>query len=83
MSGERELRVVDLGRREYREVLELQRSIARWRRNSPPDHDLLLLVEHLPVITFGRGSREDVTPPDPAWLAEAGLDLGEIERGGD
>ncbi|MYH10809.1 MAG: lipoyl(octanoyl) transferase LipB [Gemmatimonadales bacterium] len=83
MNGERQLRVVDLGRREYREVLELQRSIARWRRTSPPDHDLLLLVEHLPVITFGRGSRGDVTPPDPAWLAEAGLDLVEIERGGD
>lgn len=83
MSAERQLRVVDLGRREYREVLELQRAIARWRRNAPPDHDLLLLVEHLPVITVGRGSREDFTPPDPAWLAEAGLDLVEIERGGD
>ncbi|MYE34662.1 MAG: lipoyl(octanoyl) transferase LipB [Gemmatimonadales bacterium] len=83
MNGERQLRVVDLGHREYREVLELQRSIARWRRTSPPDHDLLLLVEHLPVITVGRGSRDDVTPPDPSWLAEAGLDLVEIERGGD
>ena len=83
MSGERRLRVVDLGRREYREVLELQRSIARWRRSSPPDHDLLLLVEHLPVVTVGRGSREDVTPPDRKWLAEAGLDVVEIERGGD
>ena len=83
MGGERQLRVVDLGRREYREVLELQRSIARWRRNSPPDHDLLLLVEHLPVVTVGRGSREDFTPPDQAWLTEAGLGLVEIERGGD
>ena len=83
MSGERQLRAVDLGRREYREVLELQRSIARWRRTAPPDHDLLLLVEHLPVITVGRGSREDFTPPDEGWLAEAGLDLVEIERGGD
>ncbi len=83
MSRERQLRVVDLGRREYREVLELQRSIARWRRNSSSDHDLLLLVEHLPVVTVGRGSREDFTPPDQAWLAEAGLDLVEIERGGD
>ena len=83
MSGERQLRVVDLGRREYREVLELQRSVARWRRNSPPDHDLLLLVEHLPVITVGRGSSGDFTPPDEAWLAGAGLDLVEIERGGE
>ncbi len=83
MSGGRELRVVDLGRREYREVLELQRSIARWRRSSPPDHDLLLLVEHFPVITVGRGSREDVAPPDKAWRAAAGLDVVEIERGGD
>ena len=83
MSGERRLRVVDLGRREYREVLELQRSIARWRRSSPPDHDLLLLVEHLPVVTVGRGSREEHTLPDAAWLADEGMDVVEIERGGD
>ena len=83
MNGERRLRVVDLGRREYREVLELQRSVARWRRRSPADHDLLLLVEHLPVLTVGRGSREEFTPPDRAWLADEGLDVVEIERGGD
>ena len=82
-DGRRPLRVVDLGRREYREVLELQRSIARWRRNATPDHDLLLLVEHLPVITVGRGSRQEAAPPSEVWLADNGLDLVEIERGGD
>ncbi|WP_419162312.1 lipoyl(octanoyl) transferase LipB [Candidatus Palauibacter sp.] len=83
MNEGRELRVVDLGRREYREVLELQRSVARWRRAEPPDHDLLLLVEHLPVITLGRGSKPGHIPMDEAWLRDRGLDVVEIERGGD
>ena len=83
VSGGRELRVVDLGRREYREVLELQRAVARWRRATPPDHDLLLLVEHLPVITLGRGTEPGQLPADEAWLRGRGLDVVEIERGGD
>ncbi|WP_419164008.1 lipoyl(octanoyl) transferase LipB [Candidatus Palauibacter sp.] len=83
VSGGRELRVVDLGRREYREVLELQRAVARWRRATPPDHDLLLLVEHFPVITLGRGSESGHLPADAAWLKNRGLDVVEIERGGD
>ncbi|WP_419164882.1 lipoyl(octanoyl) transferase LipB [Candidatus Palauibacter sp.] len=83
VSGGRELRVVDLGRREYREVLELQRAVARWRRATPPDHDLLLLVEHFPVITLGRGSEPGHLPADAAWLKNRGLDVVEIERGGD
>lgn len=81
--GARELRVVDLGRREYREVLALQRAVARWRRTTPPDHDLLLLVEHFPVITLGRGATPGHLPADPAWLDGRGLDVVEIERGGD
>lgn len=82
-SAGRELRVVDLGRREYREVLELQRAVARWRRTTPPDHDLLLLVEHFPVVTLGRGSEPGHLPADEAWLKARGLDVVEIERGGD
>ena len=82
-DAERELRVVDLGRREYREVLALQRAAARWRRTSPPDHDLLLLVEHFPVITLGRGSAPGHLPAESEWLDRRGLDVVEIERGGD
>ncbi|WP_419949927.1 lipoyl(octanoyl) transferase LipB [Candidatus Palauibacter sp.] len=83
MGEGRELRVVDLGRREYREVLELQRAVARWRRATPPDHDLLLLVEHFPVITLGRSSEPGHLPADAEWLKSRRLDVVEIERGGD
>ena len=46
----RELWVVDLGRREYGEVLELQRAVARARISGDVDQDVLLLVEHPAVV---------------------------------
>ncbi len=82
-AATRELRVVDLGRRGYREILDLQRRLARERRAAPGDHDVLLLVEHLPVITLGRGSSLDHVIASDDWLRTRGIDVVEIERGGD
>lgn len=75
--------VMDLGRRPYLEVLELQRSVARERREGTRSRDALLLVEHEPVITLGRGSDAAHVTADADWLASRGIDLVEIERGGD
>lgn len=77
------LLVADLGRRGYAEVLELQRSLARRRADGELTDDLLLLVEHEPVVTLGRGTRPDSLPIDPAELRRRGIDVFEIERGGD
>ncbi len=52
-------------------------------RDERPDHDILLLVEHEPVITLGRGSKREHVVADAAWLRERGIDIVEIERGGD
>ena len=49
--------MVDLGRRRYGEVLELQRTLCRRRLDGLLDQDLFLLVEHHPVVTLGRGTR--------------------------
>jgi len=75
--------VVDLGRRRYGEVLELQRSLCRQRASGEPGEDLLLLVEHEPVVTLGRGTRATSLPVPRALLESRGLEVFEIERGGD
>jgi lipoyl(octanoyl) transferase len=75
--------VLDLGRRAYGEVLELQRTLARRRLAGEIADDLLLLVEHEPVVTLGRGTRAGSLPLPPAELARRGVEVVEVERGGD
>src|SRR3989304_4115171 len=65
--------LLDLGRKGYREVWELQKALVD-RRAEDRIPDGLILVEHDPVATLGRrGKREDVRDP--------GLGVFEIERG--
>jgi lipoate-protein ligase B len=78
----RELWVEDLGRRPYAEVLELQRELAK-ERIAGTRPDTLLLVEHEPVVTLGRSSKSTHLLVDATRLAARGVELFEIERGGD
>jgi lipoate-protein ligase B len=72
---------VDLGRLEYGAAYELQRRL-QAERDADRIPDLLLLVEHPPVITLGRrGSRSDVFVSD-AELAARGIGIFETNRGG-
>ena len=77
------LAVVDLGRRAYAPTLELQRALCRARVEGRIDQDLLLLVEHDPVITLGRSTKATSLPIPPAELPKHGVEVFEIERGGD
>jgi lipoyl(octanoyl) transferase len=77
------LLVVDLGRRRYGEVLLLQRALVDRRLADRSQPDLLLLVEHEPVVTLGRGTRPSSLPVSPPALERRGLDVFEVERGGD
>ena len=77
------LRVVDLGRRRYSEVLELQRDLCRRRVAREINEDLLLLVEHNPVVTLGRGTRSSSLILPPSELEARGYQVFEVERGGD
>ncbi len=77
------IQVVDLGRRRYGEVLELQRRLCRERVTNQRHEDILLLVEHDPVITLGRGTKATSLPIAPEALAARGLEVFEVERGGD
>ena len=80
---DRELWTVSLGRVPYGEALELQRTLARDRISGAIPHDVLLLVEHPPVVTLGRSSRENHLLASPQFLASRGVELFEVERGGD
>jgi lipoyl(octanoyl) transferase len=77
------LLVVELGTLGYTDALNLQRAVARARIAGAFSEDLLLLVEHPPVVTLGRSSKERHLVASPALLAARGVELHEVERGGD
>ena len=74
---------VPLGRMPYGDALELQRSIARDRISGAISQDVLLLLEHPPVVTLGRSSKEKHLVASPEFLQSHGVELFEVERGGD
>jgi lipoyl(octanoyl) transferase len=81
--SERELWTVPLGRVAYEEALELQRHIARDRISGALPQDVLLLVEHPPVVTLGRAFKGKHLIASPEFLRSKGVELFEVERGGD
>jgi lipoate-protein ligase B len=81
--AERELWVEHLGVVPYGDALELQRRVARERIEGVIPQDVLLLVEHPPVITMGRSSKEAHLLASAEFLSSRGVELFEVERGGD
>ena len=75
--AERVLEVVRDGLVPYREALERQRLLAEERIAGTLPHDLLWLLEHPPVVTLGRTSHAENV------VRAEGLDVVEVERGGD
>ncbi|MEY2733095.1 MAG: hypothetical protein RL340_154 [Gemmatimonadota bacterium] len=78
-----ELLVLDLGLRDYAEALSFQRDLAAARLAGRIAQDVLVLVEHPPVITLGRSSKAAHLLASPEALAARGVALHEVERGGD
>src|SRR5215213_5632598 len=78
-----ELLVVDLGTLPYANALDLQRDVARRRISGEIAEDVLLLVEHPPVVTLGRTAKGANLIASPELLASRGIELFEVERGGD
>jgi lipoyl(octanoyl) transferase len=77
------LRLRDLGRREYGEVLALQRALAEERARGEGE-DTLLLVEHDEVVTVGRSAQRATRDREAelALVRAAKVPVFEIERGG-
>ena len=78
-----ELWVVNLGTVPYEDALELQRSLARERISGTVPEDVLLLLEHPPVVTLGRSTKAANVVSSADFLASNGVELFEVERGGD
>jgi len=71
------LEVIHAGMVPYPDALAWQRQLAEDRIAGRLPHDVLLLLEHPPVVTFGRNSQmSHLLRPD-------GIDVFEVERGGD
>src|SRR5215203_2279438 len=77
------MRVVDLPLTPYRDAWQLQESLHANVLNGAGE--TLLLLEHPPVITFGRrvaDAQKNLLAPPPL-LAQLGVDIVESDRGGD
>lgn len=65
----------------YRSALALQEELLERRRQE--NEDILILLQHPPVITLGRGANEGNLLLPATELARRGVDLERVGRGGD
>ncbi len=80
--NKRRVALIDLGRMPYCDALVLQREYLA-KRIAGEIGDTLLLVEHNPVITLGRSANSDNILAARDALLRIGVEVFEIERGGD
>lgn len=76
------MRVVNLGLIPYEEALDLQHRLVAARKAGRID-DVLLLLEHPPVITLGRRGDQSNIVATPKALEQLGIQVFRVERGGD
>jgi lipoyl(octanoyl) transferase len=76
------IHLLQLGRVGYAEGLEIQARVVAARKAGAIG-DVLLLLEHPPVITLGRNSSRANVLASDEWLAKRGVELHEVNRGGD
>jgi lipoyl(octanoyl) transferase len=76
------IQVVDIGVVDYATALRLQETLVDLRKQDRIA-DTLLLLEHPPVITLGRNASSANIVAPPEFLARKGVEVHEINRGGD
>jgi lipoyl(octanoyl) transferase len=74
--------VVQLGTIDYVTGLRLQQQLVSLRKEEKIG-DVLLLLEHSPVITLGRNAKAANVIASPDVLGQRGVELFECDRGGD
>lgn len=77
------LYTLDLGLVPYDTAWELQKRAASARISGELDQDLLILVEHPPVVTLGRSTKPGHLLHAASSLEAVGISVREVERGGD
>lgn len=73
-----EIKILDLGKRSYKEVWDLQKKMHKQRIQSEID-DTLIFVEHESVYTLGKNANKDHV----LQSRDNSINIFEIERGGD
>jgi lipoyl(octanoyl) transferase len=74
--------VLQLGTIDYATGLRLQQRLVELRKTDQIG-DVLLLLEHAPVITLGRNARASNVIASRELLAQRGVELFDCDRGGD
>ena len=74
--------VLQLGTLDYATGLRLQQKLVQLRKDDGIG-DVLLLLEHTPVITLGRNAKAANVIASPEELAHRGVEVFECDRGGD
>jgi lipoyl(octanoyl) transferase len=81
-DGEVLISVLELGTVDYAGGLRLQERLVGLRKEGRIG-DVLVLLEHPPVITLGRNAKGTNILASPASLVERGVEVFECDRGGD
>jgi lipoyl(octanoyl) transferase len=76
------LSLLQLGRVDYETGLRLQQTLVELRHQQRIGN-VLLLLEHPPVLTLGRNAQRDNVLASDELLARRGVSIHEINRGGD
>ena len=74
--------LVQLGTVDYATGLRLQQQLVALRKEEKVG-DVLLLLEHSPVITLGRNAKPANVIASPELLTQHGVEIFECDRGGD
>jgi lipoyl(octanoyl) transferase len=74
--------LIQLGTVDYATGLALQQQLVALRKEEKIG-DVLLLLEHKPVITLGRNAKATNVVASPEFLKDRGVELFECDRGGD
>jgi lipoyl(octanoyl) transferase len=74
--------LIQLGTVDYATGLALQQQLVALRKEEKIP-DVLLLLEHKPVITLGRNAKAANVVASPEFLHQRGVELFECDRGGD
>jgi len=76
------IQVLYLGRVNYEDALRMQAEVEAWRY-AKRVHNVLLLLEHPPVLTLGRHADRSNVLASEEQLRQRGITLHPISRGGD
>ena len=76
------IKVVDLGLMDYLKAFDLQNQLLGLRQEKKID-DILLILEHPPVLTIGRSGHRSNLLVSEEELHRMGVNVYDVNRGGD